>query len=56
MITIIWIMFWLMLYFTPTFVAVNKKHRNTSSIFVLNLFLGFTLLFWVIALVWAYHK
>jgi hypothetical protein len=56
MITGIWVIFCLVLYFTPTLTAINKKHRNWSAIFVLNLFLGFTLLGWVIALVWAYHK
>jgi uncharacterized membrane protein len=43
-----------LLYFTPALVARRRHSRNTLAIFVLNLFLGWTLLGWVIALVWAY--
>jgi uncharacterized protein (DUF983 family) len=42
------------LYFFPSFVGRNK--RNSSAILVLNFFLGWTLLGWVIALVWAVTK
>jgi hypothetical protein len=42
----------LFLYFLPTIVA-NSRKRQVGSIFVLNLFLGWTLLGWVVALVWA---
>jgi hypothetical protein len=38
-------------YFLPAIVGSDKK--NASAIFVLNLFLGWTLIGWVIALVWA---
>jgi hypothetical protein len=41
------------IYFLPTFVASNRKHVNGTSIFLVNLFLGWTFLGWVIALVWA---
>lgn len=41
------------LYFLPSFVARKKQKKNTGSIFVLNLFLGWTLVGWVIALAWA---
>ena len=41
----------LLIYFLPSLVAYNK--RNASAIFLLNLFLGWTLLGWVAALVWA---
>lgn len=40
-------------YFLPTTIAVIRKRSNTMAIFVLNLFLGWTLIGWVIALVWA---
>jgi ABC-type transport system involved in cytochrome c biogenesis permease component len=39
------------LYFLPTFLGRNKRQR--VPIFVLNLLLGWTLLGWVGALVWA---
>lgn len=38
-------------YFLPSIVGYNK--RNAGSIILLNFFLGWTLLGWVIALVWA---
>lgn len=43
----------LAVYFVPAFVAANREHRNRLAISMLNLFLGWTLLGWVIALVWA---
>ena len=43
------------LYFLPTFVAVNG-HPHALAVFVLNLLLGWTLLGWVVALVWALVK
>jgi len=44
------------IYFAPTFVAYRKKHRQREAILILNLFLGWTTIGWVIALVWAYIK
>lgn len=40
-------------YFLPTFVAAMNKHRNGAAIAVLNFFVGWTFVGWVIALVWA---
>lgn len=40
------------LYFVPLMVACARKHRE-AQVAVLNLFLGWTLVFWVLALVWA---
>jgi len=45
-----------LVYFTPTFVAYHRRKRNSGAIFALNLFLGWTLLGWVISLVWALTK
>jgi hypothetical protein len=42
-----------MAYFIPTFVANGRRHHNTMAIFVLNLFLGWTFIGWLAALVWA---
>lgn len=42
------------IYFLPAIIG-NKKKNNTA-IFVLNLFLGWTFIGWVIALVWATTK
>jgi len=41
------------IYFIPSFVAYSRKKKNKSAILVLNIFLGWTLLGWVIAAVWA---
>lgn len=41
----------IVIYFIPSLVGLDKKH--TSGIFILNLFLGWTLLGWVVALIWA---
>jgi hypothetical protein len=43
----------LAVYFVPTIVAVARGHRNATAIGVLNLLLGWMLVPWVIALVWA---
>ncbi len=43
----------LILYFIPTAVAYQKKKKNTGAILALNLLLGWTVLGWIIALIWA---
>lgn len=40
-------------YFLPFFVALLRGHQNTVKIFLLTLFSGWTLIGWIIALVWA---
>jgi len=44
------------IYFLPAINAYIQKHRNWEAIFVLNLFLGWTILGWIIALVWSALK
>ncbi len=46
--------FGFLMYFLPTIVAFARSKRDTTSILLLNLFLGWTLIGWVIALVWAF--
>jgi len=41
------------IYFLPDWIAQSRGHPNRGSIFILNLFLGWTFLGWVAALVWA---
>jgi hypothetical protein len=43
----------LVAYFVPAIVAYLRHHHNENAIAVLNLLLGWTLLGWVAALVWA---
>ena len=40
-------------YFLPTIIAFVRNKRNKIGILILNLFLGMTFIFWVIALVWS---
>lgn len=49
------IILWIILigaYFLPTIIAWGRK-RMTASVFVVNLFLGWTLVAWVVALAMA---
>lgn len=43
----------LALYFLPTIVAYRKQKANRAAIFAVNLFLGWTFLGWLFALIWA---
>ncbi|HVN01550.1 MAG TPA: superinfection immunity protein [Caulobacteraceae bacterium] len=43
----------LALYFLPTFIAASRKKQNALTIFALNLLLGWTLVGWVVALIWS---
>ena len=44
---------YLIVYFLPWMVARGRVHRQRNAIAVLNLFLGWTVLGWIAALVWA---
>jgi hypothetical protein len=41
------------LYFVPTFVALARQVPHQGSVVVINLFLGWTLIGWVVALAMA---
>jgi hypothetical protein len=40
-------------YWVPTLAANSNRHRNRTAIGMLNLFLGWTLFGWLVALLWA---
>lgn len=40
-------------YFLPTLIAFLRQHKNKLAIFLLNLLLGWTVLGWVVSLVWS---
>lgn len=42
------------LYFLPTIVAMARHYRGTGSVVVINVFLGWTLIGWVVALAMAF--
>lgn len=41
------------LYCLPTIIAVARKHRNRFAIGLVNIFLGWSVIGWFVALVWA---
>jgi cytochrome c biogenesis protein CcdA len=41
------------MYFLPSIIALVKSKRDTLAIFLLNFFLGWTVIGWFIALIWA---
>jgi hypothetical protein len=45
--------FGFVMYFLPSIIAFARSKRDSSSILVLNLLLGWTAIGWVIALIWA---
>ena len=45
--------FGFVMYFLPSIIAFARSKRDTSAIVLLNFFLGWTLIGWVVALVWA---
>ena len=47
-----------LLYWLPSIVAYGSRprHRNAAAIFVLNAFLGWTSVGWIISLVWAFTR
>ena len=46
----------ILIYFIPTFIAKKKNHRQKTAIIIVNVFLGWTFLGWVVALVWSVMK
>ncbi len=43
----------IVLYFVPSIVAYFRSHHNTMAIGALNLLLGWTVIGWIAAMVWA---
>ncbi len=43
-----------LLYFIPAIVAIARKHHNAMAIFLTNLFLGWTFIGWIVALIWSF--
>ena len=41
------------LYLVPSFVAVHRGHRNEKAIFALNLLAGWSVIGWVVSIVWS---
>ena len=43
-------------YLQPTLIAFLRQHKNKLAILLLNLLLGWTILGWVVSLVWSVMK
>jgi T4 superinfection immunity protein len=42
-----------LMYFLPSIIALARNKRDTVAILLLNLFLGWSVIGWIVALVWA---
>jgi|GEM_PF-3162567 len=42
------------LYFLPSFVAYHRGHKNKLPVLIVNFFLGWTGIFWVLTLAWSF--
>jgi len=45
--------FGFVMYFLPSIIALVRSKRDITGIVLLNFFLGWTMIGWVVALVWA---
>jgi hypothetical protein len=45
--------FGFLMYFLPSIIALARNKRDIAAIVLLNFFLGWTMIGWVVALVWA---
>lgn len=41
------------MYFLPSIIALARSKRDTLAIFLLNFFLGWSVIGWLVALIWA---
>jgi hypothetical protein len=42
-----------LMYFLPSIIALARSKRDLLAIFLLNLFLGWSIIGWIVALVWT---
>jgi len=49
----IWIVLGVLAYWIPAINAKSRRHANTGAIALLNLFLGWTVIGWIVAMVWS---
>ncbi len=50
------ILFVFVVLFIPSFIAYKRNHIQKTAILLLNIFLGWTFIGWVVALIWATLK
>jgi hypothetical protein len=44
-----------LIYFMPTIIALSREHKEGLYIFLINLFIGWTFVGYLVALLWAIH-
>lgn len=44
------------IYFLPSILAYNYGHENAQNIALINIFLGWSVIGWLIALIWVFSK
>ena len=45
--------FGFVMYFLPSIIALARSKRDITAILLLNVFLGWTMIGWIVALIWA---
>ena len=45
--------FGFVMYFLPSIIALVRSKRDITAILLLNVFLGWTMIGWIVALIWA---
>jgi hypothetical protein len=50
---LLWLFVGILVYFIPSMVALIRKKRHKAAIILFNLFLGWTVIGWIVALIWA---
>ena len=45
-----------LLYFLPSVIALFRRHHNYNAIAVCNLLLGWTVIGWIVALIWSFTR
>ena len=53
LISLVFIAFILLLYLLPTYLAFRHRNRDRWIILILNIWLGWTFVFWLVLIVWA---
>lgn len=53
---LIWVFIFLAIYFIPVIIAYIRNHNNIAAIAVLTIFLGWSFLGWLGALLWSLNS
>ena len=54
LVSLLFIFGFIAIYFMPFIIAVNRKHKNRVSIFLVNLLFGWSFIGWAVALIWSF--